>query len=599
MSQYTAPLNDLLFNLEHIAQLDPLSRTIPAFADANLETAAAVLDESAKLTQNILAPLNALGDRHPPTLNQGQVTTSPGFKQAFEQFVQGGWQGLQHPVFYGGQGLPKSIGAACFEMLNSANLSFALCPMLTDATIEALLIVGTAEQKDRYLPQLLSGKWTGTMNLTEAQAGSDLSLIRTRAEPQPDGRFKLYGTKIYITYGEHDYTDNILHLVLARIQGALDGIKGLSLFLVPKWLVQLDGSLGERNDVVCLSLEHKLGIHASPTAVLQFGDQGGAVAELVGEPNKGLETMFIMMNAARFAVGVQGVGLAERAYQQAVQYAKDRVQSRPIDGSALNSVAIIQHPDVRRMLMHMRALIQSGRALAIFAASQHDLGQHHPDATQRATYQTLYEYLVPVVKGYCTENSQIVTRLAIQVHGGMGFIEETGVAQHDRDAKILTIYEGTTAIQANDLLSRKTWRDQGLAARVLLTQVWATLTALHTSEHPQAPLIAQSLGSAHQAFTQVVDFMLQNSKTTPELDYAGSVSYLMLVGYTLSGWQLAHSFLIATQQISQHPVGSAFLKTKMTTAVYFAQHILPQVKVLADAIQLGGGSILELPLDAF
>ncbi|MEG1454581.1 MAG: acyl-CoA dehydrogenase family protein, partial [Comamonas sp.] len=430
---YVAPLQDMLFNMEHLAGIDQVAQ-LPGFEEAGLDTAQAVLEECAKFAQGVVAPLNRPADIAPSSWKDGVVTTSEGFKEAFRQYAEGGWQGLQHPQDFGGQGLPKTIGAACVEMLNAANLSFALCPLLTDGAIEALLTAGSDELKANYLEKLVTGEWTGTMNLTEPQAGSDLALVRTRAEPQEGGSYKVFGTKIFITYGEHDMAENIVHLVLARVQGAPEGVKGISLFVVPKFLVQPDGSLGARNDVQCVSIEHKLGIKASPTAVLQFGDgiQGsvadsaGAIGYLVGEENRGLEYMFIMMNAARYAVGVQGIAIADRAYQQAAAFAKERVQSRPVDGSVKASATIIHHPDVRRMLMVMRATTEGCRAMASTAAASYDLAHHHPDAAQRAHHAALYEFMVPLVKGYSTEMAQEVTGLGVQVHGGMGFIEETG-----------------------------------------------------------------------------------------------------------------------------------------------------------------------------
>jgi len=410
---YTAPLKDMLFNIEHLARIDQIAQ-IPGFEDAGLETAQAVLEECAKLNQDVIAPLNWEGDKNPSFHHDGnRVTTTPGFKEAFKQYAEGGWQGLQHPADFGGQGLPKTIGAACGEMLNSANMSFALCPLLTDGAIEALLTAGSEDMKAKYLEKLISGQWTGTMNLTEPQAGSDLAAVRTRAEPQPDGSYKIFGTKIYITYGEHDMAENIIHLVLARVQGAPEGVKGISLFVVPKFLVKDDGSLGERNDVHCVSIEHKMGIKASPTAVLQYGDHGGAIGHLVGEENRGLEYMFIMMNAARYAVGVQGIAIAERAYQKAVQYARDRVQSRPVDGSLPKAGPILHHPDVRRMLMTMRAYTEGCRAMATVAAAAYDAAHHHPDAAVRQDNQAFYEFLVPLVKGYSTEMSIDVASLGV------------------------------------------------------------------------------------------------------------------------------------------------------------------------------------------
>ncbi|MGC8808383.1 MAG: acyl-CoA dehydrogenase family protein, partial [Thiomonas sp.] len=380
---YTAPVRDMMFDLEHLAGLASISQ-LPGFEDATPDTARAVLEECARFNQEVIAPLNRTGDLQPSSWSNGVVTTTPGFRQAFQQFAEGGWQGLQHPAEFGGQGLPKSISAACTEMLNGANLSFALCPLLSDGAIEALLTAGNDDQKRRFIPRLIAGQWTGTMNLTEPQAGSDLALVRTRAEPQGDGTYRIFGQKIYITYGEHDMAENIVHLVLARLPDAPPGVKGISLFIVPKMLED-----GRRNDVWCASIEHKLGIKASPTAVLVYGDGKGevgpgAIGELVGEPNRGLEYMFIMMNAARYAVGLQGVAVAEAAYQKAAAYAKDRVQSRPVDGSAAQAVPIVHHPDVRRMLMTMRALTEGARALALVAASLHDVGRAHPDAQQRA-----------------------------------------------------------------------------------------------------------------------------------------------------------------------------------------------------------------------
>ena len=396
---YKAPVKDMLFDIQHLANIEAIAR-MPGFEDAGLETAQAVLEECAKFNEGVVAPLNWEGDKNPSSWKDGVVTTTPGFKEAFRQYAEGGWQGLQHPGDVGGQGLPKTIGAACGEMLNSANMSFALCPLLSDGAIEALLTAGSDELKAIYLEKLVTGQWTGTMNLTEPQAGSDLALVRTRAEPLPDGSYKIFGTKIFITYGEHDMAENIVHLVLARVQGAPEGVKGISLFVVPKFMVSKDGSLGARNDVHCVSIEHKMGIKASPTAVLQYGDKGGAIGYLVGQENRGLEYMFIMMNAARYAVGMQGIAVAERAYQKAVQFAKDRVQSRPVDGSIQASAPIIHHPDVKRMLMTMRAYIEGCRAMASTAAAAYDAAHRHPDAEVRKQNAAFYEFMVPLVKGY-------------------------------------------------------------------------------------------------------------------------------------------------------------------------------------------------------
>ena len=595
---YTAPIKDMLFNMQHLAALDEIAK-IPGFEDAGMETAQAVLEECARFNQDVLAPLNWEGDKHPSFWKDGVVTTTTGFKQAYQQYAEGGWQGLQHPTDMGGQGLPKTIGAACGEILNSANMSFALCPLLTDGAIEALLTAGSDELKATYLHKLVSGEWTGTMNLTEPQAGSDLSMVRSRAEPQADGTYKVFGTKIYITYGEHDMADNIIHLVLARVTGAPEGVKGISLFVVPKVMVNKDGALGARNDVHCVSIEHKLGIKASPTAVLQYGDNGGAVGYLVGQENRGLEYMFIMMNAARYAVGVQGIAIAERAYQKATQYARDRVQSRPVDGSIKAAAPIIHHPDVRRMLMTMRAYTEGCRAMASVAAAAYDAAHHHPDADTRKQNNAFYEFLVPLVKGYSTEMSLEVTSLGVQVHGGMGFIEETGAAQYYRDAKILTIYEGTTAIQANDLVGRKTSRDGGQTAKAITAQVQQTVVALQDQGSVTAVAIAKRLEAGRQAFDDVIDFIVQAATHNPNAAYAGSVPYLMLAGNVLAGWQLARSFLIAQEALSKGADDSAFLQAKMTTARFYADHILSKVPGMRDGIVDGADSVTEMALDAF
>ncbi|KLO61702.1 acyl-CoA dehydrogenase [Delftia sp. WSY_4] len=594
---YSAPLKDMLFAMEHLAQIDQVAQ-LPGFEEAGLETAQAVLEECAKLCEGVVAPLNLPGDVAPSSLKDGVVTTTAGFKQAFRQYAEGGWQGLQHPQDFGGQGLPKTIGAACVEMLNSANLSFALCPLLTDGAIEALLTAGSDELKATYLEKLVTGEWTGTMNLTEPQAGSDLALVRTKADPQPDGSYKVFGTKIFITYGEHDMAENIVHLVLARVAGAPEGVKGISLFVVPKFLVNKDGSLGARNDVHCVSIEHKMGIKASPTAVLQYGDNGGAIGYLVGEENRGLEYMFIMMNAARYAVGVQGIAVAERAYQHAVAYARERVQSRPVDGSVKASATIIHHPDVRRMLMTMRAYTEGCRAMAATAAAAYDASHHHADAQVREANAAFYEFMVPLVKGYSTEMSLEVTSLGVQVHGGMGFIEETGAAQYYRDAKILTIYEGTTAIQANDLVGRKTARDGGQTALAIAGQIEKTEAELAASGTPEALAVARQLAAARQAFVEAVHFVSGQAKAEPNAVYAGSVPYLMLAGNLVAGWQMGRA-LLAAEQLLHKGQDEAFMRAKIATARFYAEHILVKAAGLRDAIVHGAGSVMALPMDAF
>lgn len=594
---YRAPVKDMLFVMQELAGIDAVSR-LPGFEEAGLDTAQAVLEECAKLNEDVVAPLNWDGDVNPSSFQAGEVRATPGFKAAFDQYVQGGWQGLHHPADFGGQGLPKLIHAACQEMVNAANMSFALCPLLTDGAIEALLTAGTPEQQATYLPKLIDGTWTGTMNLTEPQAGSDLSLVRTRAEPQPDGSYKLFGTKIFITWGEHDMAENIVHLVLARVTGAPEGVKGISLFICPKFLLNADGRPGARNDVHCVSIEHKMGIKASPTAVLQYGDHGGAVGYLVGEENRGLEYMFVMMNAARFGVGVQGIAVADRAYQRAVAYARDRVQSRPVDGSMNTAAPIIHHPDVRRMLMTMRAYTEGCRAMALVGAAAYDAAHHHPDPEARAQNQAVYEFLVPLIKGYATEMSIDVASLGVQVHGGMGFIEETGAAQHYRDAKILTIYEGTTAIQANDLVGRKTARDGGRTARAIAAQIEQTEQALAASGSDAAQAMSRRLAAARRAFLDVVEFVVAGAKGQPNAVYAGSVKYLMLAGNLVAGWQMGRALLAAEKRLAAGE-DAEFMRAKIATARFYADHILTQAPGLRDAIVEGATPINDMALEAF
>ena len=533
---YEAPLNDLLFNVAFIAG-----------SGADPDITAAVLGELGRFCVEEIAPLNASGDREGSRCDDGKVTTPEGFRAAYAKFVEMGWQGLPHPLEYGGHGLTRAVGAAAGEILNAANMSFALCPLLTDGAIEALRHFGSDVMKATYLPNLVAGRWTGTMNLTEPQAGSDLALLRTRAEIQADGTYRITGTKIFITYGEHDLAENIIHLVLARTPDAPKGIKGISLFLVPKGLPD-----GHRNAIRCQSVEHKLGVRASPTCVLEFE---GATGFLIGNENAGLEYMFTMMNAARFAVGVQGVAIAERAYQQALAYAKGRIQGRLVDGSGAAAVAIINHPDVRRMLMHMRALTEAGRSMAAYTAGLQDQGD-----------TALAEFLVPLVKGYCTEMAVHVTSLGVQIHGGMGFIEETGAAQHYRDARILPIYEGTTAIQANDLLGRKTLRDKGATATRLAGMIAGTETALRQGSKT-AQEMADRLAAAREDFQTAVAHLLI---ATPNDAYGAATPYLMLAGNLVAGWQMARSFLAAEE------VSSSFMTEKIATARFYTHHILPE-----------------------
>jgi len=596
---YVAPLKDMMFVIRDLADLRRIGE-LPPFAEATEDTVDAVLSEAARFNAEVLAPLNWTGDIEPSRVANGVVTTTPGFRDAYRAFTDGGWQGIQHPEDFGGQGLPKLVAAACNEMLNSANLSFALCPLLTDGAIEALLTAGSAAQQRLYLPRLVSGEWSGTMNLTEPQAGSDLSLVRTRAEPQADGTYRLFGQKIYITYGEHDMADNIVHLVLARTPDAPEGVKGISLFIVPKFLVGEDGAIGQRNDVWCTSVEHKLGIKASPTAVLLYGDGKGevgpgAIGHLVGEENRGLEYMFVMMNAARFAVGMQGVSVAERAYQKAVGYARDRVQSRAVEGSS-GPVPIIRHPDVRRMLMTMRAYTEGARGLAYVAASAHDIAHASPDRDEVARMRATYEFLVPIVKGFSTEMSIEVASLGVQVHGGMGFIEETGAAQYYRDARILTIYEGTTAIQANDLLGRKTVREGGRTALAMVEAVRATAAAMPAEGDLGA--IRRRLEGGAADLAQAVDWFVAGGKSDPRAAYAGSVPYLMLAGTVLAGWQMARAAMVASARIEAGE-DVDFHRAKLATARFYGDHILSRSAGYRASIVDGAPGVLALAEEAF
>ncbi|MEO6953675.1 MAG: acyl-CoA dehydrogenase [Polyangia bacterium] len=602
---YRAPLKEMQFVVNELADLDAVTR-LPGFEDATRDVAEAVLEENASFVTDVIAPLNRPGDVAPSTWKDGEVTMSPGFAAAFEQYAKGGWQGVQHETEFGGQGLPKLVATPCMEMLNSANLSFALCPLLTDGAIEALLTAGSDAQKHKYLANFISGKWTGTMNLTEPQAGSDLAQVATRAVPVGDGTYRLFGQKIYITYGEHDMAENIVHLVLARTPDAPEGVKGISLFTVPKKMVKSDGSLGEHNDVYCASIEHKLGIKASPTAVLLFGDgnfevggKPGAVGEIVGEENRGLEYMFIMMNAARFQVGMQGVGIAERAYQKAVSYAKERVQSRDVVGSP-GAVTIAHHPDVRRMLMSMRAQTEASRALAYVTAAAYDAAHRSTDLAVKKQSQAFYEFMVPIVKGWSTELSVDVASLGVQIHGGMGYIEETGAAQYYRDARILPIYEGTTAIQANDFVGRKTVRDRGATAKSIIGRTRDTVGTLasDTSAHAaDLKVIGKRLEIAARALEDVVDFVVANIKTDVQSVFAGSVPYLKLAGIVLGGWQMARAAHIAATNLEAKKGDASFYRAKLGTARFFADHYLSQAKGMRDAIVEGGKSVMALEIE--
>jgi len=588
---YTAPLQDMQFLLKELAGLDEIAR-LPGCEEATEDVVAAILEEAGKFAGGVLAPLNRVGDREGTQWSAKTVTMPEGFGAAYRQFVDNGWMGLGHDPEFGGQGLPRVVSAAVREMWKSANHAFALCPMLTDGAIEALELCGSPEQKATYLPQMVVGEWTGTMNITEPQAGSDLAAIRARAEPQADGSYRIFGQKIFITYGEHDLAENIIHLVLARLPDAPPGVKGISLFVVPKFIVNADGSLGERNDAYCVSIEHKLGIHASPTCVMSFGDNGGASGELVGKPNEGLMYMFIMMNAARYAVGLEGLGNAEAAYQHALAYAKERVQSRAIEGSA-DSVAIVQHPDVRRMLMLMKAQTEAMRALAYVTAAAQDKALHHPDAAERKQNQAFVDLMTPVVKGWLTEGANRIAYLGVQVHGGMGLIEETGAAQFMRDARITTIYEGTTGIQANDLIGRKIAREGGATLKGVIAQMQATQLEIAANADADCHAIAKALQEGIDAVAAAGDYIVARYGANVREVAAGAVPFLELLGIVSGGWQMARAALAAQAKVGAGGT-AAFYAAKLKTARFYADHVLVEATGLMRRITAGGASVLAL-----
>ena len=593
MSEYSAPLKDIRFVMQDLANLEQVV-TLPGCEEATPDVVDAILEEAARFSSEVLSPLNRAGDTNGAKWKDTVVTTTPGFKEAYRQFVDNGWNGLGCDPEFGGQGLPRLLSTAVSEMWKASNHAFSLCPMLTQGAIEALMIAGTDEQKAAYLPNLVSGEWTGTMNLTEPSAGSDLAAVRSRAVPVGDGTFKIFGQKVFITYGEHDMADNIVHLVLARTPTAPEGVKGISLFVVPKFLLKEDGTPGERNDAYCVSIEHKLGIHGSPTAVLAFGDNVGAIGTLVGEENRGLEYMFIMMNAARFNVGLEGLGDAERAYQRAVAYAKDRVQGPELGVRGGPKVPIIKHPDVRRMLMSMRARIEAMRALAYVTATAQDNAHSNPDEAARKQGQAFAELMIPVVKGWSTESAVDIASLGVQVHGGMGYIEETGAAQHLRDARITTFYEGTTAIQANDLIGRKIAREKGVTVAALIADMRAAATALDGDLAHIAARQNGAINALEKAVSWIVDTFSADTKAV----HAGAVPFLYLLGIVAGGWQLGRSAVIARDKIAAGDT-DPFWPAKLATTRFYADHFLTQAEGLAESVVTGAAGALDIDDSSF
>jgi alkylation response protein AidB-like acyl-CoA dehydrogenase len=590
MSTYNAPLKDMQFAIAEFAGLEGIT-ALPGCGDVNAELVEAVLTEAGRFAQGVLDPLNRSGDKQGALWRDGVVTAPAGFKDAYAQFAEAGWNSLGGSVDYGGQGLPHIIALPLQEMWNSANMAFCLCPMLTTGVQEALTHHGSADLIKTYMPKLVSGEWTGTMNLTEPQAGSDLSAVRTRAVPEGD-HYRIQGTKIFITWGEHDMAENIVHLVLARLPDAPEGVKGISMFVVPKFMLNADGSSGARNDIRCVSIEHKLGIHGSPTCVLAYGDNGGATGYLVGEPNRGLEYMFTMMNHARLGVGMEGVAIAERAYQHALEYAKTRVQGRAIGQRSGDRVTIIHHPDVRRMLLTMRAQTEAMRALGYYAAGTLDRAKRLvDDAKERAAHQSRLDLLTPVVKGWCTETAVEIASLGVQVHGGMGFVEETGAAQYLRDARITTIYEGTTGIQANDLIGRKVGAEKGATALALIAEMRALDAVLAAA--------GEQFSAMRDSFTQAVDgleaatrWLVDHYRQEPEAAAAVAVPYLKMFGTVAGGWLMARAALIARERLDAPGADRAFLEAKLATARFYLEHLLPQAGALARTVTHGAASTL-------
>ncbi|MDB5917879.1 MAG: acyl-CoA dehydrogenase domain protein [Massilia sp.] len=593
MNEYIAPLKDMHFLLHDMAGLSQVHE-LPAYDEVDAALVEAVLEEAGKFAHEVLSPLNRTGDQEGARLGSDGVRMPKGWPEAFKQFSEGGWTSLSASKEFGGQQLPQLVAAFVEEIWNGANLAFTLSPMLIRCAQQVLESRGTEEQKRTYLPNLVSGVWSGTMALTEPHAGSDVGAIKSKAVKQPDGSYRLTGQKIFITYGDHDMTENIVHLVLARVEAAPEGSKGISLFIVPKILLNADGSLGAPNDVRAISLEHKMGIHASPTCVMAFGEGAGATAYLVGEQNRGLENMFVMMNAARFAVGLEAVGISERAYQLASDYAKERVQGTEIGSASGERVAIIKHPDVRRMLLSMKSRVEAMRAISCSIAVSMDIAGNHPSDASRRRHQGLVELLMPIAKGWFTENAVDITSQGIQVHGGMGYIEETGAAQFYRDSRISAIYEGTTGIQANDLVSRKVARDGGTTIRTLIDEMKHTTGQLAQSEDGALSAIGTLLREGVAGLEVSVNFIVTTFSNDQRKVFAGAVPFLDLFGTVVGGWELARCALVAAEKLNSSDQDQRFYFTKIQTARFYADHILINARSLANSVVNGHHAILTL-----
>ena len=591
MSAYVAPLKDMRFVLNELAGLAEVAK-LPEFEEATPDTVDAILEEASKFASEVLDPINLSGDQEGSKLSDGEVRTPRGFRDAYRKFCDGGWNALPFEHEWGGQGLPRLVSTPVQEMWKSSNLSFSLCPLLTQGAVEALLLRGSDALKQAYLPRMIEGRWTGTMNLTEPQAGSDLSLVRTRAERQ-GSEYLISGQKIFITYGEHDLADNIVHLVLARTPDAPEGVKGISLFVVPKFIPDADGKPGRRNSAKCASIEHKLGIHASPTAVMVYDK---AVGYLVGEENRGLEYMFIMMNAARFAVGLEGVAIAERAFQRALAFSRERLQGRDLVAGG-KTVPIIRHPDVRRMLMLMKSQAEAMRALAYTTAAAMDFARKSGNPAERKRHQAYVDLMIPVVKGWSTETGIEIASLGVQVHGGMGFVEETGAAQYLRDARITTIYEGTTGIQAMDLVGRKIAREGGATAKAWIAQLKQFETQLSRSNNENLVALKNQFSPGVQALADCVEFIVASSAKDPRPAFAGAVPFLKLMGIVAGGWQMGRAALAAERTLQSGD--RSFLEAKIATARFYADHVLVQAPALRNTVVNGAAGVMALSEDQF
>ena len=588
MTGYTPPLQEMRFVLNELAGLAAIAE-LPGLEETTPDLVDAILEEAGRLGADVLAPLNKSGDEQGAVLENGVVRTPNGFREAYRQFVEGGWNGMSFDPDIGGQGQPWLVTTAAQEIWHAANMAFMLCPLLTQSAIELLVTHGTDELRELFLEKLVTGEWSGTMDLTEPQAGSDLARIRCRAVEE-NGYYRITGTKIFITYGEHDMADNIVHMVLARTPNSPEGVRGISLFVVPKFLVKDDSSPGERNDLRCVSLEHKLGIRASPTAVMSYGDDGGAIGYIVGEENRGIEYMFTMMNNARLAVGLEGVAIGERAYQQAREYARERVQSRKQGSNSAEAVAIIEHPDVKRMLLSMKSQTEATRAVAYFVASQLDTARRHPNAAQRAEAQALVDFLIPVVKAWSSDTGIAVADTGIQIHGGMGFIEESGAPQHLRDARIAAIYEGTNGIQANDLVGRKVTRDEGTAAARFIAMAKEVADQLTGADDNNLNAIGSALATGTSALAESTDWIVGNNSL--EAVNAGAVPYLRLLGLVAGGWAMGRAAQVAVNYRNAGDDNSGFYRAKILTARFYAEHLLPETLSLAAVVIRGSSTVL-------